>query len=670
MCGLIALYSVTGCVTTRAAAAALATVHHRGPDDEGLVAFVGERLSPIICGTKKDARSAMTGTESSATQSDSRNLEASLILGHRRLSIIDLTSTGHQPMASRDQHLWIVYNGEIYNYLELREELRARGYTFISQSDTEVILAAYQEWGRECLSRFNGMFSFVLLDRSTRTLFAARDRFGVKPLYYWVSPDGTVAFASEIKQFTALSSWRARVNGQRAYDFLNWAILDHMDETMFEGVYQLRGGEMVELAIPLAKALSRSDARLPTCRWYELHPRSFAGSPADAIHEFRELFTDSIRLRLRADVPIGSCLSGGLDSSSVVCLLNELLRARDANALQGTFSACATVKRFDESEYIDAVTKHTAVASYRVFPEADNLFRVLDQITWHQDEPFGSTSIYAQWHVFQLAAEHSVKVMLDGQGADELLAGYHNYFGVRYGSMLRSLRWFSLWQEMRAAARHHRYSPLWSLKQMFNNVLPEFLRQPLRRLAGKPGLSVPWLNMRTLGAEARDPFLEHGGAKALSVQAMSRAQILHTSLPMLLHWEDRDSMAHSVEARLPFLDYRLVEFVLGLPDDLKIREGTTKKVLREALRDTLPEPVCNRMDKMGFVTPEEIWICRTVPDRFRKAMQEAVDASQGILKKSVCQMLDEVIEGRRSFDHAPWRAISFGNWMKVFNVRT
>lgn len=669
MCGLIALYHPRGEVSLEAALDTLARVNHRGPDDAGLVAFEGIQLEPCVSAGKELFAPAVA-TAGGASGLGNGRAARNMALGHRRLSIIDLAPSGHQPMCTPDRGCWIVYNGEIYNYIELREELRARGYTFISQSDTEVILAAYREWGWECLGRFNGMFAFVLFDRARDTLFAARDRFGVKPLYYWISPRGVLAFASEIKQFTVLPGWRARLNGQRAYDFLNWALLDHTDETMFEGVFQLRGGEMVELELAkLERAFPAAGHRLPVRRWYKLRPRDFAGTFADAAHEFRELFADSIRLRLRADVPVGSCLSGGLDSSSIVCVLNELLRQRDAHALQQTFSACAAVERFDESRFVDAVARHAAVASHRVFPDAEGLFASLDRITWHQDEPFGSTSIYAQWRVFELAAEHGVKVMLDGQGADELLAGYHNYFSACYGALLRSLRWVSLWREMQAAARLHGYPATWAVKQALNNVLPEVVRQPLRRLAGKPGVSASWVRLERLGAEPRDPYLVHGGAKAPSVRAMSRAQILHTSLPMLLHWEDRDSMAHSVEARLPFLDYRLVEFVLGLPDEFKIRDGTTKRVLREALRGSLPEAVRSRMDKMGFVTPEEVWLRETHSGRFRTALREAVEASRGILDPRIEDLFDRTIAGQRPFDFSIWRAISFGNWMKVFDVQ-
>jgi len=573
-------------------------------------------------------------------------------------------------MASDDSRLWITYNGEIYNYVELRDELRTQGHSFASQSDTEVILAAYRQWGKACLARFNGMFAFVLVDRAMRTLFAARDRFGVKPLYYWMSPQGLVAFGSEIKQFTVLPGWQPRLNGQRAYDFLNWGLLDHTDETLFDGVFQLRGGEAMDLEIGgNSSGAVVPGGRLPVNRWYELPQHRFKGTLAEAGQEFKRLLTDSVRLRLRADVPVGSCLSGGLDSSSIVCVMNGLLREKDAHTMQRTFSACSTVKQFDEREFIHEVIRQTAADAHYVYPGLDDLFGTLDRITWHQDEPFGSTSIFAQWLVFRLARENGVKVMLDGQGADEQLAGYHNYFAPRFGSLLRGMRWLTLWQEIRATNNLHGYTLLWGLKQSLNNVLPEALRQPLRRLAGKPGDVAPWLDMHRLGAVPRDPFLEAETAKAVSVRAMSHSQIRATALPMLLHWEDRDSMAHSIEARVPFLDYRLVEFVLGLPDDYKIAGGVTKRVLREGMLGVLPEKVRTRRDKLGFVTPEEVWLREEGAALFRRALRKGVETSGGILKPDVIVLLENMVAGRLPFNFLIWRLISFGAWMRVFSVR-
>jgi len=389
----------------------------------------------------------------------------------------------------------------------------------------------------------------------------------------------------------------------------------------------------------------------------------------DAAAEFRTRFTDAVRLHLRADVAVGSCLSGGLDSSSIVCVMNRILHESAAHALQKTFSACADIKRFDEREFIDDVVQHTAVEGHYVYPELANLFSTSEAITWHQDEPFGSTSIYAQWEVFRLAALNGVKVMLDGQGADEQLAGYHSYFGLRLARLFKSGRWVELYREMRAIHVVHGYPLRWGIQQALNNLLPEAVRQPLRKLVGKSTAVVPgWLNMKALGATAGDPFRK-STAKISSVKELSYSQLTASNLQMLLHWEDRDSMAHSIESRVPFLDYRLVEFVLGLPEEFKINNGVTKRVLREGMKGILPETIRNRMDKLGFVTPEEVWLRERSPDQFRKALKEAVDSSRGVLNENANLMLEKMISGEAPFNFLIWRLISFGAWMRGFSVK-
>lgn len=651
-------------------------VRHRGPDDEGflLLPELGNEFQ--VCGgtdTPEAIYRAKMPFKPGFHINSHGDQPVRLALGHRRLSIVDLSSAGHQPMSSADRRFWIVYNGEVYNHIELKQELTERGHQFRSHSDTEVILAAYQEWGTDCLSHFNGMFAFLLYDAMERKIFVARDRFGVKPLYYWISPAGDIAFASEIKQFTVLPGWRARINGQRAYDFLAWAITDHTDETMFRDVFQLRGGEMLQLDVQRITSEHLpplEQKKLTHIAWYRLVPTPFKGTRADAAAEFRDKLTESVRLRLRADVPVGSCLSGGLDSSSIVCIMNRILEEQGAAELQKTFSACADVARFDERNWIDIVVAATGVDAHYVYPSLGRLFEESPDITWHQDEPFGSTSIYAQWNVFRLAAENRVKVMLDGQGADEQLAGYHAFFGVRLAQLLRSGQLGEMVAEMSAMQRLHGYSVRSCAENLAQNVLPEWSKDVLIRLFGRTSFIQPsWLNCAKLGCVPHNPLIAIGASNLSSVRDFSIAQLSASNLQMLLHWEDRDSMAHSVESRVPFLDYRLIEFVVGLPDEFKLSDGITKRVLRDGMSGILPDQIRDRMDKLGFVTPEEVWLRERAPDLFRTKLADAVAVSHSVLNsKEAHQLLEDMISGGQKFSFLPWRMINFGEWVKRFSV--
>jgi asparagine synthase (glutamine-hydrolysing) len=663
-------------------------VRHRGPDDEGFLLFgppqalpssqssqslhssLWSGAQPIVCGgadTPRNSFAAGLPYSPVRTIADCKDEPVTLALGHRRLAIVDLTPGGHQPMCTPDRRYWIVYNGEIYNHIELRAELEALGHRFHSHSDTEVVLAAYASWGAQCLHRFNGMWAFAICDTERQELFLARDRFGIKPLYYWVAPNGTFCFASEIKQFTAFPGWSALLNPKTGYDFLVWGMVDHTDQTLFSRVHQLCAGHY--LRCTGARTRTDSEGRVESTKWYELREEPFTGSFDDAAHAFAERFTDAVNLHMRADVAVGSCLSGGLDSSSIVCVMNRLLREQGADQLQRSFSACADDKRVDERQWIDEVVQATGVQAHYVYPELGKLFQASPAITWHQDEPFGSTSTFAQWNVFRLAADNGVKVMLDGQGADEQLAGYHPYFGARFATLLRTGRLLQLWQEIRQTKRAHGYSELQAMMYMADKVLPEVIKQPLRAYAGRTYSRPPWLNIDALGVEPSNP-LTRSGIEMNSILSMSRAQLTTNSLRMLLHWEDRSSMAHSVESRVPFLDYRLVEFVLGLPDDYKLSGGVTKRVLRAGMSGVLPVRIRDRMDKIGFATSEEIWMRRDAPELFRQKMRHAVDVSKGLLGPACFDMLEDMISGKRRFSFMPWRVINFGEWVDTFAVST
>ncbi|MFA4860786.1 asparagine synthase (glutamine-hydrolyzing) [Methanoregula sp.] len=507
--------------------------------------------------------------------------EGTRILGsaglvHRRLAIIDLTDEGLQPMTNEDKTLWLVFNGEIYNFIELREELVQKGHRFHSQSDTEVILHAYEEWGEDCLSRFNGMWAFSLYDEKNRTLFCARDRFGIKPFYYTLA-GGSFLFASEIKALLAHKKAGTEPNLPVLGTFLAWGVQDHTEETMFEGIFQL----------PPAHAMKITAAGAGTpFRYWEVKVNGEIRSDvpdeqvASRLHVILE---DATRIHLRSDVPVGTCLSGGIDSSTLTILINQLIRneaSASVGTRQKTFSSVFSDKRFDESRYIDEIVAATGVDAHSTVPSPEELWDDIDRLVYAQDEPFGSLSIYAQYCVMRLA-QKSVKVVLDGQGADELLGGYLGYQGSYIRGLTGSLHWWTAIQEVAGSLRHH--------GGFFRSALGQlFVRKGRRNLLACPAPAVD----------------RYGGG----LPAVLQRELISTNLPALLHYEDRNSMAFSIESRVPYLDVRFVEYAASLPQNQKIRKGVTKIALRNAIRGIVPESIRCRMDKMGFVTPEEVWM--------------------------------------------------------------
>lgn len=624
MCGIAAIFSENQEDETQIEAM-IKQVVHRGPDDSGI---------KKLCGGK-------------------------VWLGHRRLSILDVSEAGKQPMSYGTEELWMTYNGEVYNYLELRDELRKKGYSFSTDTDSEVLLAAYDYWGEECVKHLNGMFAFVIVDLRRSVYFAIRDRFGVKPLYYWISPDKKrIAFASEIKEFILLPEWHAAVNGQRAYDFLKYGLTDYTEETFFEGVFQLAGGHA------MTGSLEEPVRKRENYGWYELKTEKSDFSWEEASRRFKELFESSCRLRLRSDVRVGSCLSGGLDSSSIVCMINDILRREGSESGQRTVSAIAPKTKVDESTYIHEVISQRGLTGYFTSPSPDDLFSVERKIIWHQDEPFSSTSIYAQWCVFQEAARQNLTVMLDGQGADELLAGYHRFFAPLFTTYLREGRLRGLISEAKNCKEYHGYSYLFAIKGILKTLFPENLIDFSRRIYRKETIQDKWFSVNALDAEMIPPLYYRRENRAKTMEELSRQLLQHTNLPMLLRYEDRNAMAHSIESRLPFLDYRLAEFVLSLPDEYKIREGRTKAVMREAMKGVLPDKIRLRMDKIGFETPEEVWLKKN-RDSFYKRVEFAIEATNGIITKEALKHLDEVISKNRR-DFSVWRIINFGIWYDLF----
>jgi asparagine synthase (glutamine-hydrolysing) len=656
MCGIVAVIRTPGAEPVDVVSMT-DVLAHRGPDGEGyLVASRDDVDLPRVM----EREEAIAGNQMG-------NWEVGL--GHRRLAILDTSSAGAQPMLDRVTGRAIVHNGEIYNFIELRVELQARGYRFCTQTDTEVILAAYDAWGAECLQRFNGMWAFVILDWRKRELFAARDRLGIKPLYYTNGPWG-LALASEIKAFTQLPHWRARMNPQRAYEFLTFGALDHTDETLFSGVKQLAAGHQVTIALGNDRSATINSRWKP---WWRFPDFSVDNRPFDvAVQEFRNLFCDAVRLHLRSDVPVGSCLSGGIDSSAVVCTVNKLLRDNGRGSVQHTFSAVYPGAAVDESRFIDTVAKACQVDSRTCSPSVQDLPAHLTELIWTQDEPFTTTSIFAQWSVFASARKAGVTVMLDGQGADEQLAGYPHYAAAQAQALFSSGQVIEAWREAGNYAGLGLRRRRNTMAMAGDFLLPRPVRQFLRGLAGYPARP-PWLSrqgLERLGVGWRYPYERLRGGRTF-VHEVSRLHMTRSVLPMLLHYEDRNSMAHSIEARVPFLDHRLVAFLAGLATNHKVVGGETKRILRAALTDLLPPDIRNRRDKIGFATPEAEWMSGPL----RQFMNDELD--RATMRLPCLFVADEVrkfanlmLEGRRPYKPSLWRLVSFGRWVERFDVST
>lgn len=589
-------------------------------------------------------------------------------LGHRRLAIIDTSDDGLQPMTCPEDRHVLVFNGEIYNYLELRAELQSKGEVFATKTDSEVLLRAYAVWGPDFLSRLRGMFAFLIWDRRDNTLFAARDRFGIKPLYY-VNGGAKFAFGSEIKQLLGLGSASGRMNIARVADYLSYNMSDHTDETMFGGVRQLRAGEYA-----LLTTSPDGSGELSIRQYYGPRDEQLDIGRQEAAEKFRDLLTGGVRLHLRSDVPVGSCLSGGLDSSSIVGLMASQLAETGQNCRVQTVSACYDEQSVDEKTYIDAVVAKTAAEPHYVWPKAEAVFDRAADITWHQDEPFGSTSIFAQWCVFDEARRAGIKVMLDGQGADEQLAGYVTALPVHLASLCSRGRLGAMWRVM-SARQELSGTPIGSqLRELLPQILPHGWLAPLhgrrRAMTQHDWMGDGALSRHSDGRTALQTAIDSRGLSPVrDLASLCTVMVFASNLQMLLHWEDRNSMAHSIEARVPFLDHPVVEFALALGNNHKIVDGVTKTVLRDAMAGVLPDSVANRHDKLGFATPEQSWFCGPLQDLARQGIDETLERYPELLNAAgVRKRADDMLEGRTPIDFWLWRVVNLGIWGARFNV--
>lgn len=572
-------------------------------------------------------------------------------LVHRRLKIIDLSDKAHQPMTYGGGRFVICYNGEVYNYLELKKELEEEGFSFESNSDTEVILASYARWGVGCVRKFNGMFAFAIWDSREKKLFCARDRLGVKPFYYHCSSK-RFAFASEIKSLLSLRDVLVKPNHKVMRDFLVLGILNHSSETFFEGICELKPAHIL--------IIDRRGLRKESYWEIEVSDKlDENGMVAIEAEKFRNLLTDAIRIRLRSDVPVGSCLSGGIDSTSIVCLIYALSSCNQ-KALSGehlkTFSAVSEIPYLDERSYIRLVNASTNAEAHFVFPEIIDFIEELDKLIWHQEEPFSNASVYAQWCVFRSAAKAGIKVVLDGQGADEQLCGYRkfSYFFLRElisrGEILCFLK------------------EICNSPANFNFFKGVDFRHSLRYFRG-------WQRYGGLSKIVRPEAFFSAQKENVIGWAGSLAQrilldMTRYSLPSLLRYEDKNSMAFSIESRTPFLDYRLVEFLARLPLRLKIRNGWNKFILRDAMKGIIPEEIRWRRAKLAFDVPQDVWL----QNGLREAVKEAF-SSKGLLAsilftERLCLEFDAFGSGRSSISgNFFFRAFILERWSQRFSVK-
>lgn len=632
MCGIAGIVDLQG-FDQRSLVGMTHLIDYRGPDGYGF-ALLGPDSSPTM--------EVFHNKDPHPTQA-----QPIVGLGNRRLAILDVSAAGNQPMQTEDGLYTITFNGEIYNYKEIREELEHVGIRFLSHTDTEVILRAYRHWGEECLQRFNGMWAFAIWDSARQKLFCARDRFGVKPFYYALH-QGCFVFASEIKQILHATRIPRTANPATVYPFLEWGLMDHSADTFFEGIHQLQGGH--SLTLDLKSPLTPS-----VRRYWELQtePQLSLGD-ADALGQFRELFESAVRLRLRSDVPVGVSLSGGLDSSSVACEAKQI--ERDAEFQ--TFSSCFEDAEIDEREYVSAVVREIQGIGHRAFPQGVAFWKKLKTLIYHQDEPVGSPGIYPQWCVMADARAHGVPVILGGQGGDESLCGYQKYQFFHWWHLLRRgnpnvLREFFTW--LRKGTSSH-----WTLPALLR-YLPRSLGKPFS-IINRIGTA----EMKRLGRAVR-PNLGSGSTLA----ERQKTDLVYSSIPALLHHEDRASMAHSVESRLPFLDYRLVEFSLRCPSSLKLRDGWSKWLLRNALVGTLPEKIRLRRTKLGFHTPEKRWMRLGLQNGYRETwdrddlrMRRFIDSSK--FRQECLALLED--SPRALAPGVLFRAVSLETWAEVYSV--
>lgn len=618
-------------------------LRHRGPDDEGFFISGNTVTSRFYKGNDTILELASIPHISEYHQ----DAACQIGLMHRRLSILDLSATGHQPM-SYNQYT-IIFNGEIYNYKELKSELAGKGLTFTSDSDTEVILAAYQYWGEECVKHFVGMWAFAIYDKEKQHLFLSRDRFGIKPLYYFQNKMG-FAFASEIKALLALDVVKPEADMTSVFEYISFGATTDPSANLFKQIQLLPPSHNL--------TVNTNTLHTTTNQYYNLREQvNNYPSPKDADAEavFKSALYTSIDLHLRSDVTIGSTLSGGLDSSTLVALVASKMGDKPFK----TFTAAYAEKDIDESDFArKAISDYKNIDAYFTYPDIKTYWKDFDKLIWHQDLPINSTSMFAQWEVMKLASQQNIKVLLDGQGADEMLGGYYNFAGIFLIEKLKHLQISSFMKEKNELQQ--KFSP--NINQTIGKAayyfIPEYFQKQVRskKRVGMGSVSENYhQQLAAIHVPAR-------GGKSFKEQSILSMQF---GLQDLLRYEDRNSMAFSIESRVPFLDHRLVELSIALKNDWKIHDGWTKYILRKTAEPVLNKEVVWRKYKMGFLTPQKLWKLQS-----KTELTEFINDTTipDFLNKEYLLKLNNADLNDSSHLSEFWKIISFLKWAEVFKV--
>ncbi len=640
MCGVYGWVSGRNCPVMNGAevvASALRAMQHRGPDDHGVVyRTMDAQWQDTQEGLKKPTV---------------------LLLGHVRLSILDLSPLGRQPMGTADGRYRISFNGEVYNYVELRRELEASGVVFRTHTDTEVVLQAFARWGLECMNLFTGMFAMAIHDAVENKLYLIRDHFGIKPLYYATPEGGSICFASELSVLLDFPGVARRANAQRVYDYLLFGDYDSSESTMIDGVRHLPPAHYLTVDCENGLIVEKR-------RYWKLDIKRTVDLGFNvAAEQFREMFLRNIRLHLRSDVPLGAALSGGVDSSAVTCAIRYL----EPDMPLKTFTYVASGTELDEEHWADAVIRRVRSEPFKVRLHPRELVEDLDRLICAQGEPFGSTSIYAQYRVFGMAREAGVTVTLDGQGADEMLAGYMGFPGERLKSLIMQGQIMQAWQFFQATTRWPGRSKADVFKRLLAQFTPRWM-YPFARSLGRGSVAPSWLNvdwLRSHGVRMDLPRVEsvYSTGRYYVRRELAR-QLTQRGLPALLRHGDRNSMHFSIESRVPFLTREMAEFALSLPEHYLIdKKGRTKAVFKEAMRDIVPDTILDRRDKVGFATPEQQWLMDLDP--WVKEVLSGVEHVPCLNGVELRRAWEDIVAGRCTFDWQVWRWLNLIRWTQM-----